>query len=169
MTSSVTLSRVAMFALPPEGANVTAVGGRSIWVATEAASLVLLWLLTVLGNLLVCLVIYRSRRLQSTTNYFVVSLAASDLGVALAVMPWLLGSVLAGRWVFGYGLCKLVRFAQVVLPASTMYVLASICVDRFYTIIYPLSFKVRRGVAGSDSAGPRICKTAHAQCQLYLL
>lgn len=138
------MSRVGMFSLSGVGGNITADGRQSTeWIVTEATALILLWLLAVLGNLLVCLVIYRSRRLQSTTNYFVVSLAVSDLGVAVAVMPWLLGSVLAGRWPFGAGFCKLVRFAQVALPASTMYVLASICIDRFYTIIYPLSFMVR--------------------------
>uniref|UniRef100_A0A8C9N630 Uncharacterized protein n=1 Tax=Serinus canaria TaxID=9135 RepID=A0A8C9N630_SERCA len=39
-----------------------------------AASMVwgVLWLISVLGNFLVCLVIHRSRRTQSTPNYFVV-------------------------------------------------------------------------------------------------
>ena len=138
------LSRFRMLTLPLDVVNVTIIGRQSsLWMATEAASLILLWLLVVFGNLLVCLVIYRSRRLQSTTNFFVVSLAVSDLCVAIAVMPWVFVSVLAGHWVFGAAICRLVKFVQVALPACTMYVLVSICVDRFYTIIYPLSFKVR--------------------------
>ena len=41
-------------------------------------------------------------------------------------------------------MCKFVRYVQFVVPCSTIAVLVSICVDRFYTIIYPLSFKVSR-------------------------
>ena len=146
------LSRFKMLTLSIDGFNITIIGRQSyVWMVTEATSLVLLWLLVVFGNLLVCLVIYRSRRLQSTTNFFVVSLAVSDLCVAVSVMPWVFVSVLAGRWVFGAAICKLVKFVQVALPACTMYVLVSICVDRFYTIIYPLSFKVRKTRASSTS------------------
>ena len=41
----------------------------------ECVTLSVMWLLGFLGNILVCLVIHRSRRLQSTTSSFVVSLA----------------------------------------------------------------------------------------------
>jgi len=44
--------------------------------------------LSAVGNVLVCLVIHRSRRLQSTTNYFVISLAAADLLLSVVVMPF---------------------------------------------------------------------------------
>ena len=49
-------------------------------------------------------------------------------------------------------MCKFVRYVQFVVPCSTIAVLVSICVDRFYTIIYPLSFKVSRtGAKTNDS------------------
>lgn len=51
-----------------------------------------LWLLvfpalTVFGNVLVVLGVYRERSLQSATNYFIVSLAIADIMVAILVMP----------------------------------------------------------------------------------
>ncbi|KAM9390173.1 putative G-protein coupled receptor 19 [Phaethornis superciliosus] len=111
-----------------------------------AASMVLgvLWLVSVFGNSLVCLVIHRSRRTQSTTNYFVVSLACADLLSSVVSMPFVLLQFTWGRWVLGNGVCKLVRYIQYLTPGVQIYVLLSICVDRFYTIIYPLSFKVSR-------------------------
>ncbi|KFW09643.1 putative G-protein coupled receptor 19, partial [Eurypyga helias] len=111
-----------------------------------AASMVLgvLWLVSVLGNSLVCLVIHRSRKTQSTTNYFVVSMACADLLVSFASTPFVLLQLTYGRWRLGNVLCKLVRYTQYLTPGVQIYVLLSICVDRFYTIVYPLSFKVSR-------------------------
>ena len=43
--------------------------------------------LTIFGNVLVCLSVYRERVLRTATNYFVVSLAVADILVAILVMP----------------------------------------------------------------------------------
>jgi hypothetical protein len=42
---------------------------------------------TAAGNILVCLAITWERRLQNVTNYFLMSLAITDLMVAVLVMP----------------------------------------------------------------------------------
>lgn len=44
-------------------------------------------LATAAGNILVCLAITWERRLQNVTNYFLMSLAITDLMVAILVMP----------------------------------------------------------------------------------
>ncbi|XP_048884196.1 probable G-protein coupled receptor 19 [Brienomyrus brachyistius] len=102
------------------------------------------WLVSVFGNALVCLVIHRSRRAQSTTNYFVVSVSCGDLLMSLGCTPFTLLQVVSGQWPLGSGLCKVVRYIQYLTPGMQSYVLLSICLDRFYTIVYPLSFKVSR-------------------------
>lgn len=102
------------------------------------------WVISVLGNSLVCLVIHRSRRTQSTTNYFVVSMACADLMLSLTCAPFILLQVTAGHWPLTSAACKAVRYLQHLCPGVQVYVLLSICVDRFYTIVYPLSFKVSR-------------------------
>ncbi|MBN3296221.1 putative G-protein coupled receptor 19 [Amia ocellicauda] len=104
----------------------------------------MLWLVSVFGNALVCLVIHRSRRTQSTTNYFVVSMACADLLLTLLCTPFVLLQVASGRWMLSGVMCKVVRYAQYLSPGVQIYVLLSICMDRFYTIVYPLSFKVSR-------------------------
>ncbi|XP_058481260.1 probable G-protein coupled receptor 19 [Solea solea] len=103
-----------------------------------------LWLISILGNALVCLVIHRSRRTQSTTNYFVVSMACADLLMSLGCAPFIILQVASGRWPLSAAACKAVRYLQHLCPGVQVYVLLSISVDRFYTIVYPLSFKVSR-------------------------
>ncbi|NXH12562.1 GPR19 protein, partial [Bucco capensis] len=111
-----------------------------------AASMVwgVLWLVSIFGNSLVCLVIHRSRRAQSTTNYFVVSMACADLLISVASVPFVLLQFTYGRWMLGNVMCRLVRYIQYLTPGVQIGVLLSICVDRYYTIVYPLSFKVSR-------------------------
>ncbi|NXW11113.1 GPR19 protein, partial [Fregetta grallaria] len=113
-------------------------------IAAAGVVLGALWLVSVFGNSLVCLVIHRSRRTQSTTNYFVVSMACADLLTSVASAPFVLLQFTYGRWMLGNVMCKLVRYIQYFTPGVQIYVLLSICVDRFYTIVYPLSFKVSR-------------------------
>jgi 7 transmembrane receptor (rhodopsin family) len=48
---------------------------------------ILLVFCTAAGNILVCLAIAWERRLQNVTNYFLMSLAITDLMVAILVMP----------------------------------------------------------------------------------
>ena len=65
-------------------------------------SCILVIFVTAVGNILVCLAIARERKLQNTTNYFLMSLAVADCLVAILVMPMgmiaeALGSALSSR------------------------------------------------------------------------
>ena len=48
---------------------------------------VLLIVVIICGNLLVCLSVFTEKALKTTTNYFIVSLAVSDLMLAVLVLP----------------------------------------------------------------------------------
>lgn len=131
----------------PSGASNTSSSSYELTVGEVVAlGLVfgVLWLVSILGNTLVCLVIHRSRRTQSTTNYFVVSMACADLLLSLGCAPFVLLQVASGRWPLSAAACRAVRYLQHLCPGVQVYVLLSISVDRFYTIVYPLSFKVSR-------------------------
>lgn len=52
---------------------------------------------TAAGNILVCLAIAWERRLQNVTNYFLMSLAVTDLMVAVLVMPVGILTLVKGR------------------------------------------------------------------------
>jgi len=59
------------------------VSAYNYWVLT----LLIIPALTVFGNILVCLSVYKERSLRTVTNYFIVSLAIADIMVAILVMP----------------------------------------------------------------------------------
>ena len=78
-------------------------------VVVESVSMVTMCVMSLVLNILVCVVIRHSRRLQSTTNYFVVSLAGSDLCLTICCMPFVVTRVIAGTWITGVAMCKIVR------------------------------------------------------------
>jgi hypothetical protein len=84
--------------------NVTIESDKSInnyW----ALLAILLVFCTAAGNILVCLAIAWERRLQNVTNYFLMSLAITDLMVAILVMPLGILTLVRGK-IF---VCKFIR------------------------------------------------------------
>jgi hypothetical protein len=69
--------------------------------------LLLLIILTVLGNVLVCISVVLVKKLRKPQNYLLVSLALSDLFVAMFVMPLAAVAELSQGWPLGKGLCDL--------------------------------------------------------------
>lgn len=95
---------------PPR--NGTASGGPpSAYTALEAFAigsvLFLVIVVTIVGNVLVCIAVCLVRKLRRPCNYLLVSLAVSDLCVALLVMPMALLYLVLGRWPFGTFMCDL--------------------------------------------------------------
>lgn len=65
-------------------------------------------IVTIVGNVLVCLSVILVRKLRKPTNYLLVSLAISDLFVAIFVMPFaVFFEVYGGTWPFNNALCDL--------------------------------------------------------------
>lgn len=106
-----------------------------------AACLSLLVLSTLLGNALVCAAVLRFPHLRSkVTNLFVVSLAASDLLVAVLVMPWRAASDVLGFWPFG-AFCDLwVAFDITCCTASILH-LCLISLERYWAIASPFRYQ----------------------------
>lgn len=89
----------------------TAAGPSSTYTALEAFTigsvLFLVIVVTIVGNVLVCIAVCLVRKLRRPCNYLLVSLAVSDLCVALLVMPMALLYLILGKWPFGTFMCDL--------------------------------------------------------------
>uniref|UniRef100_A0A669Q7X9 Cholecystokinin B receptor n=1 Tax=Phasianus colchicus TaxID=9054 RepID=A0A669Q7X9_PHACC len=70
----------------------------------------LIFVLSVCGNALVVAVLLLNRRLRTVTNSFLLSLALSDLMLALCCMPFTLIPNLMGTFIFGEAVCKLMAY-----------------------------------------------------------
>ncbi|XP_068572687.1 histamine H2 receptor-like [Cebidichthys violaceus] len=115
-----------------------------ISIALRWLVLVSFIILTIVGNVLVCLAVGLSRRLWRITNCFVVSLAVTDLLLGLLVLPFSATVELrSGNWPLGGALCNIYISLDVMLCASSILTLMAISVDRYLAISAPLSYSRR--------------------------
>ncbi|XP_059960761.1 D(4) dopamine receptor [Mesoplodon densirostris] len=100
------------------------------------------------GNSLVCVSVAAERALQTPTNYFIVSLAAADLLLALLVLPlFVYSEVQGGVWLLSPGLCDALMAMDVMLCTASIFNLCAISVDRFAAVAVPLRYN-RQGRGG---------------------
>uniref|UniRef100_T1GY29 G-protein coupled receptors family 1 profile domain-containing protein n=1 Tax=Megaselia scalaris TaxID=36166 RepID=T1GY29_MEGSC len=99
---------------------------------------------TIIGNILVCIAVCLVRKLRRPCNYLLVSLAVSDLCVAILVMPMALLYEILGTWNFGHLFCDLWVSFDVLCCTASILNLCAISVDRFWAITKPLEYGVKR-------------------------
>ncbi|XP_041921656.1 D(1C) dopamine receptor [Alosa sapidissima] len=103
--------------------------------------LFLLIVSTLLGNMLVCAAVVKFRHLRSkVTNFFVISLAVSDLFVAVLVMPWEAISAVAGSWLFG-NFCGVWIAFDIMCSTASILNLCIISLDRYWAIASPFRYE----------------------------
>lgn len=108
-----------------------------------ATFLSLLILSTLLGNTLVCVAVVKFRHLRSkVTNFFVISLAVSDLFVAVLVMPWKAAAEVVGFWPFG-AFCRVWVAFDIMCSTASILNLCIISMDRYWAISNPFRYKRR--------------------------
>jgi len=78
------IADVVVATVPDNTTSTTTVASPVKW---GAVALGLIVIATAFGNILLCVAVITDRRLQNMTNYFLASLAVSDLLVAVVVMP----------------------------------------------------------------------------------
>lgn len=102
----------------------------------------LLILFTLLGNALVCVAVVHFRHLRSkVTNVFIVSLALSDLLVAVLVMPWKAVAEVAAYWPFGRRFCSVWVASDIMCSTASILNLCVISVDRYWAISSPFRYQ----------------------------
>uniref|UniRef100_A0A3Q3AL20 Histamine H2 receptor n=1 Tax=Kryptolebias marmoratus TaxID=37003 RepID=A0A3Q3AL20_KRYMA len=107
---------------------------------TLGVILSLLILLTVGGNVLVCLAVCASRRLRCLTNCFIVSLAVTDLLLGLLVLPFSALLQLNDEWPLGPVFCNFYISMDVMLCTASILTLLAISVDRYLAVTMPLRY-----------------------------
>ena len=103
---------------------------------------VLVALVSLVGNIMVIFVVFKTKRLQTNTYFLIVNMSVSDLlYTAIAMPPFITGMLgfsfaISGHW--GMFLCKFINGTVFGLIASSVLTLAAISCDRFFTIVYSL-------------------------------
>lgn len=105
-----------------------------------AVTLSVLILLTVSGNILVCLAVYTTRRLHNIPNCFIVSLAVTDFLLGALVLPFSTLYQVTGDWPLGAHFCNIYISLDVMLCTASILNLFAISLDRYIAVTDPLRY-----------------------------
>jgi hypothetical protein len=94
----------------------------------------------VLGNCCTCLVIARNRYMQTATNYYLFSLALSDMMLlALGTPDDILRSWFTYPYVFGDGFCRARGMAAEACTNASILIITAFTIERWVAICHPMS------------------------------
>ncbi|XP_067672411.1 substance-P receptor-like [Haliotis asinina] len=93
---------------------------------------------SLLGNILIVLIVYRHKRMRTTTNFYIVNLAIADLMVTLSCTWVSLVDDVTEGWVLGEYFCKFNTFAHVLSLVASVLTLTLIAYDRFFGIVFAM-------------------------------
>lgn len=107
----------------------------------ETLVLIVINLFALVGNVLICLAVYRKASLRTITNMFIVTLAISDVVMAVLPMPLSVGALISSKWSYGHTVCQLQGFTIHVLVFQTVQVITLTAINRNFSVVRPCLYK----------------------------
>ncbi|XP_066550767.1 G-protein coupled receptor 135 [Amia ocellicauda] len=119
---------------------------HGIAVAAQALILLLIFLLSSLGNAAVVIVIIKHRQLRTVTNAFIMSLSLSDFLTAVLCLPFSFIMLFSrdGSWIFGDCFCVANGFFNTCFGIISTLTMTLISFDRYYAIVRQPQEKIGR-------------------------
>ncbi|XP_070701007.1 chemokine XC receptor 1-like [Pempheris klunzingeri] len=99
----------------------------------SSAFFILIFILSVTGNVLLLFVLAIYEDLKNITNLFILNLACSDLVFTVTLPFW--AAYYLHHWIFGDFTCKFMTAAYFVGLYSSVILLTAMTVDRFITVV----------------------------------
>ncbi|GFS51717.1 gonadotropin-releasing hormone receptor [Nephila pilipes] len=105
---------------------------------TEVIVYSLLFLLASFGNIPVFISLFRGRRRASNINEMIFHLTIADLIVTFVLISLEISWRIAGKWIAGDTLCRIMLFFRAFGPYSSSMILACISINQFTSMANPL-------------------------------
>ncbi|KAL3836961.1 hypothetical protein ACJMK2_022363 [Sinanodonta woodiana] len=113
-----------------------------MWLTVALGTLAtIVCLITVCGNILVLLSFFLERTIRQPTNYFIASLAVSDLLIGTFSMPCFTLYLLLGYWPLGEIVCDLWLSLDWTVCLASQYTVFFITADRFFSVKLPAKYR----------------------------
>ncbi|XP_036368055.1 octopamine receptor 2-like [Octopus sinensis] len=99
--------------------------------------------LTIFGNFMVLLALYKYKGLRTLSNCLIGNLAISDFLLSVTVLPISASYDVLGYWVFGNITCMLWLCIDVLYCTASIWGLCTIAVDRYTATVYPIWYQTQ--------------------------
>ena len=122
--------------------STTSMGSRkTALVVVQSFICLILNIAALVGNLLVCVALYRNPLLRTVTNNFVLSLALTDLLMAVIVMPAFTVSSFANSWIAGEVASQVTFFSFNVAAGVSQLGVMLLAVNRYFRVVRPTLYR----------------------------
>nr|XP_018915580.1 PREDICTED: thyrotropin-releasing hormone receptor-like isoform X2 [Bemisia tabaci] len=150
------------------GAGASQDGGPVFPAYIRTTSMVLCIIILgigVVGNIMVPIVILKTKDMRNSTNIFLTNLSIADLMVLLVCTPTVLVEVNSKpeTWVLGEEMCKAVPFVELTVAHASVLTILAISFERYYAICEPL----KAGYVCTKTRALIICLLAWALAALF--
>lgn len=102
----------------------------------QASVLGVITAIALLGNIIICVIVYKHRWILHPTNDLVISLALLDILTAVIPLPLTIGAfITAPTWIFGKSACSVYAFFNIFPKYASILTLLLIAIHRYYRFI----------------------------------
>lgn len=101
-------------------------------VVFETTVCVVVGVFAFLGNVLLCFSLYKTPGFRAPQNYYIMCLAVTDMLFAVLCMPFFVGTLIKGKWIFGDTFCQVQGSFIFILVNASLFTMALIAVNRFF-------------------------------------
>ncbi|XP_048372740.1 olfactory receptor 13C8-like [Sphaerodactylus townsendi] len=136
--------------------------------------LLLLYLLTVMGNLIIIMLIQVDSHLQTPMYYFLTHLSSLEICYISNSVPQALAHLLAGNGAISFTRCTLQMYVGLTMGSTEGLLLGVMAYDRYLAICHPLLYVIAMGrwrrvqLASGARAGGIFLSTLNVGCTLRL-
>uniref|UniRef100_A0A671MDV0 Si:dkey-27p18.2 n=1 Tax=Sinocyclocheilus anshuiensis TaxID=1608454 RepID=A0A671MDV0_9TELE len=117
-------------AMYDRGANYESESHRPTIRALLVVAYSVIIIISLFGNVVVCHVVIKNKRMHSVTSLFIMNLAIADILITLLNTPFTLVRFVYSTWMFGKAMCHVSRFAQYCSVHVSVLTLVAIAIDR---------------------------------------
>jgi len=112
-------------------------GGYHTPMEAIVALLILVFMVSLFGNVIVVLIITKKKRMQTFTNWLLLNLAVADLLVALICIPLEIPLEIKKYWMYGEKFCTFFYPIQTATVYGSVFTLVGLSLSRYWAIIHP--------------------------------
>ncbi|GAB1599268.1 histamine H3 receptor-like [Argonauta hians] len=117
---------------------------RELWKYLKVIPVIILTLVTLIGNGLVIMMFIRYKQLRKCKNIFIVSLAFADFLIGCTMPVYILEGLGGRLWPMHGPFCRLFLMFRYSLFYISLLSIMLISVDRWWSINHPFSYRVRQ-------------------------
>ena len=117
---------------------------KDFWIGFKVVPVIVLTLVTLIGNGLVIVMFVRSKQLRKCKNIYIVSLAMADFLIGCTMPIYILEEIGVPLWTLQGTLCRVFLMFKYSLFYISLLSIMLISVDRWWSINHPFSYRVRQ-------------------------